>query len=119
MGWAKHRDDMEMGRFIPPFALMLVLTPFCLLVGFFSAGAGHGSYFFAKVLFPFTMISTVFYDEITLTFLVLGLIQFPMYGVFLGAMNRFGLKRSAIVALSILHLSATAACFLLIGENFS
>ena len=119
MGWAKHHDDMETGRFIPPFALILVLTPFFLLVGFFSAGAGHGSYFFAKVLFPFTMMSTVFYDEITLTFLVLGVFQFPIYGVFLGAMNRLCLKRSAIVALSILHVCATAACFLLIGENFS
>lgn len=65
------------------------------------------------------MLSTIAFDEITVLFLVVGLIQFPVYGVFLGAMNRFGLLWPAIIALSILHIGAIAACFLLIGEDFS
>ena len=119
MRWARDGDAAESGQFSPPFVVMMLLTPFFLLVGFFSAGAGPGGYFLAKVLFPFTMLSTIAYDPISGLFLALGLIQFPVYGVFLGAMNRLGLKWPAIIVLSILHIGAVAACFLLIGENFS
>lgn len=115
---ARNRN-VESARFFLPFAVMMTLTPVFLIVGFLSAGAGHGSYFFTKVLFPFTMLSTIASDEITVLFLVVGLIQFPVYGGFLGAMNRFGLLWPAIIALSILHIGAIAACFLLIGEDFS
>jgi hypothetical protein len=112
-------ENADVGRFWPSFAVMMTLTPFFLLVGYSSAGAGHGSYFFAKVLFPFTILSTIAFHMITVPFLIVGLVQFPIYGIFLGIMNRMELGWPAIVALATFHLGAIAACFILVGERFS
>ena len=108
-----------MRSFLQPFGLLLALTPVFLMVGFLSAGAGHGHYLFAKVLFPFTMLSTVFLDSITLPFLLLALVQFPVYGFIMGLANVRGHLRESTIAISIAHLFAVIACFAFIGENFS
>lgn len=90
------------------------------MIGLYSAGAGHGNYFVAKILFPFTMLSTVIFDSIRVPFLFLAVAQFPLYGVILGVANRKAIfVTSAIIGLAIMHLLAVAACFLLIDENFS
>ena len=107
------------GRFWPPFVVMIVLTPFLILAGIGSAGAGHGNYFIAKVLFPFTMLSTTFFDGITMPFLILAFAQFPLYGIFVGLMNKRGNLFPALVGLALFHIVATIMCMLLVGENFS
>ena len=74
---------------------------------------------FVKILFPFTMLSTVAFDTITIPFLILGLLQFPAYGIVLGLMNRRSAFLLGLIALAILHGSAAAAALALIGENFA
>jgi hypothetical protein len=106
-------------RFWPPFAVATILTPFFWLIGFASAGAGHGNYFYAKLLFPFTMLSTMFSTGITAPFLIVGILQFPVYGVLLGFMNRKTALIPGLVGLATLHIGAAIMCLLLIGENFS
>ncbi len=98
---------------------MIVMTPFLLLAGIGSAGAGHGDYFIAKLLFPFTMLSTIVFNEITILFLVLALVQFPLYGVLLGLTNRAGNLIPATIGLAVFHIGAAVTCVLLVGENFS
>lgn len=107
------------GRFWPPFVVVIVLTPFLLLAGIGSAGAGHGNYFIAKLLFPFTMLSTTLFDGITAPFLILAFAQFPLYGIFIGLMNKRGNLFHGLVGLVAIHVGATIACMLLVGENFS
>ena len=110
---------MKSSRFWIPVGVSFVVTPFLLFLGFVSSGMGHGNYFLAKVLFPFTMLSTVPFGRINRPFIMLALVQYPLYGLLLGVAN---LKREALicgVALVIVQCSAVVACLLLIGESFS
>lgn len=108
---------MKAFRFWKPFIILLAATPFCLLFAFASAGAGHGDYILATVLFPFTMLSAVFFNSITISFVWLAIVQFPVYGIVFGLANlRNKLAISIAVAL-VIHLSAIFACFLFLREN--
>lgn len=76
------------------------------------AGAGHGSYEVASILFPYTMFSTRFLDRITTPFIVLALGQFPTYGVLVAATTRRWGPWTMLIPLIALHtLFAIAASF--------
>ena len=97
---------MRRPEFWTPLIVALVVTPPALLLGIGSAGAGHGDYFWAKILFPYTMLSTVLFESITVPFLVLAIVQFPLYGLSLGyAKGKRRLAGRAAVLLSA-HLLA-------------
>ena len=116
----RERDEtVGAGYFWPPLICTLVLAPLFILIAIASAGVGHGNYFLAKMLFPYTMLSTIVFDEITAPFLILGIVQFPIYGLILGLMNRRRALVPALIGLSILHLGAAVCALILIGENFS
>jgi len=94
----------------------LVATPLCLLLAIASGGAGHGDYFWAKIIYPYTMLSTLLFNSITLPFIVLAVVQLPIYGVLLSigrARNRFGLV--AFVLLTA-HAAAAAVCLAVLLE---
>lgn len=56
-----------------------------VVVSVLLAGGGHGSYVPAALCFPWTMLSTLKNSEITEPFAYLALVQFPLYGVLIGA----------------------------------
>ena len=66
-----------------PVIAGLIVTPFTLLLAIASAGAGHGDYFWAKVFYPYTMLSGIALKSITIPFMVVAVLQLPTYGVFL------------------------------------
>lgn len=72
----------------------------------------------AKVLFPFTMLSTISFATITLPFLIIGLLQFPVYGLILGDSIRKGKLLQSIAAIVAIHVLTVSACFYFIGESF-
>ena len=97
----------------------IIATFLALILAFISAGAGHGDYFFVKLLFPYTMLSTIAFNEITLPFIIFGLFQFPIYSLTLSlAENKKNIKFIGLLILGI-HLSAVIICFISIGSNFS
>jgi hypothetical protein len=110
---------MKTPRFLIPVILSLVATPFLLFAGIASGGAGHGNYFLAKVFFPFTMLSTLIFGSIIGPFIALAVVQYPLYGLLLGAANEKRKGAIYALALAIIHLSAMVACLLLVRENFS
>jgi len=59
-----------------------ITIPACV-IAFASSGAGHGTYFAFKLVFPITMLSALL-GGITLPFIIVGLAQFPLYGYFIG-----------------------------------
>ena len=109
-------EVMKAIRSWKPFIFSIVATPFALLAGLFSAGAGHGNYFVAKIVFPYTILSTIFFHSITIPFLLLAIAQFPLYGIVL---SFFSGKRFPIFILALIHLSMVMLCLLLVGEDFS
>jgi hypothetical protein len=77
-----------------------------------AAGAGHGTYVPAAILFPFTMSLSALSGIITPVLMVLGLAQYPLYGA------SVGLAKSSTrvwVGLACVHVAAVAvALFLMI-----
>jgi hypothetical protein len=105
--------------FWKPVIFTIGLTPFLLFTGILSAGAGEGSYFFAKLLFPYTLFSTIAFQVITPAFILLAVLQFPLYGLVAGILNSRGKLGLALLLLACAHSIAVVSCFVLIGENFS
>lgn len=97
----------------------LVLTPFLLLLGVGSGGAGHGDYRLAMMLFPYTMLSTAIFDSITVPFIALAIIQFPLYGVALGYANQRGRFGWVAILLGVVHGLAWLAMSSVATRNFS
>ncbi len=112
-------SSMNTRRFWIPFVIFFGLTPVMLFIGLMSAGAGHGDYFLAKILFPYTLISTAMSDGIEPPFIWLAGFQYPIYGVVMGLAN---VRRKLIIAggaLSVLHAIAVVGAFAFANEYFS
>jgi hypothetical protein len=110
---------MKSSKFWIPLVVSLVLTPVFLFLGLVSGGAGHGDYVLARILFPFTMLSTRIFGSIVTPFILLAIIQFPLYGLVLGTAN---VRRKMLVSsagLLVLHSISAALCFFVVDENFS
>src|SRR5687767_11296969 len=117
MAWLFQR--MKRPESWTPVVVSLVLTPVALLLGVGSGGGGHGDYFWAMILFPYTMLSALLFGAITPPFILLAITQFPLYGVSLGYAR--GGRRVARLAIILLlaHAAAAAVVFMLANENFS
>jgi len=104
------------------FATGLFIAPVALILAFFSAGAGHGSYVFARLLFPYSMLLTLTTDNLIANpLIILGVIQFPIYGIVTAVASLLG-RAVLIVSLIVIgtvHLVAAAACFSGNLPNFS
>lgn len=110
---------MRSRKFWTPVIASLVVTPIALLLGLGSAGAGHGDYRLAMVLFPYTLLSTAIFDSITTPFIIVAIIQFPFYGLALGHANENGRLVSMSIVLCVVHGVASTVMLLLANENFS
>ena len=95
------------------------LTLPALLLAFISAGAGHGHYTFARLLFPIPMLATLLTNnQISNTLIVAAILQFPFYGLIVG----FGIGRRKmlpVVAVVFAHVAGVVGCFLNLIPNFS
>jgi hypothetical protein len=93
-----------------PLIIGVLLTPVCLLLAIGSGGAGHGDYFYAILLYPYTMLSALVFDSITIPFILFAVLQFPLYGALFGlaAAKERGLM--AGLAIIIMHALAVALC---------
>jgi hypothetical protein len=82
-----------------------------LLGAIASAGAGHGHYVAARVLFPASMLLTVFQNgSIGAASITVALLQFPLYGALLGwCVVRRKYLPAALVASG--HVLAAMLCF--------
>ena len=93
-----------------------VITPFALAGAITSAGAGHGHYLIAKLLFPYSMLLThLTSDTITQPLIALALIQFPLYGLVAGSFS----TRLPLLGLLLLHAASAALCFTGLLPSFS
>ena len=103
---------MKVGKIVFGAGVGALITPVAAALAVGSAGAGHGHYVFARLLFPYTMILTrLTGDTITLPLIVLALAQFPLYGLVIGVTRS---KSAAILTgalLLIVHAVAAVLCF--------
>ncbi|MER9316620.1 hypothetical protein NKI31_14125 [Mesorhizobium sp. M0659] len=97
------------------FLVGLGITRVAFFLTLYSAGAGHGDYGLARLLYPVPMLATLLTNT-TITGLSIGLaaLQFPAYGAFVA-----GAGGSRWLALGVFHLVAIAAAFSGLLESFS
>jgi len=111
---------MSLKAVIIGLGIGVLITPVAAMLAIISGGAGHGHYELARLLFPYTMLLTLIAgDFITVPLRILALVQFPIYGAFIGA---FAPKRQAWAIGAILfavHALAAALCFSGVIPNFS
>jgi hypothetical protein len=88
------------------------------LVAVALAGAGHGTYYAAKCLFPYTMISTGLFGSITLPFVVLACVQYLAYGAILSLANTRGRLASAAIGVLVVHIAAAGVAFAASSDSF-
>lgn len=110
---------MNKSKFWKPVIYSLIATPVCLILAFLFASAGHGNYFLVKLLFPYTMLSTLIFGSITIPFIILAIAQIPFYGLVFGAANAKDKFIPLAVPVFVRHILAVIACLLFIGESFS
>jgi len=109
------------GRKIAPKTAILVALGsaaggiLALAIAVLCAGAGHGTYLPAMLLFPYAMLMSVGGHTITNDAIVLGLLQYPGYGLFLGVCGLVGKFRIAATILAAIHMLALVACICLLG----
>jgi hypothetical protein len=99
--------------------VFVALTPVLLVVVVFTAGAGHGIYSPAKILFPYTMAATSFTREIVQPFIALAIVQYPVYGILLDWARYAGRVRACLLTLAAIHLIAVAVAFLISDPSFT
>jgi hypothetical protein len=106
---------MRISRFWILVIASLVATPFLLLLGFASTGAGHGDYILATLLFPYSALLVFGLGELIPTFIIaaLAVFQFPAYGIILGIAIEKKQFRSRAIILLIVHIGGVIAGLLL------
>jgi len=100
-----------MRRTWPFVVVSIALAPPLLYAAAASAGAGHGTYFWAKVLFPYTMLAAKAVNSITPALEGIAVVQVPIYGLLLGLGAKCARLLPVIVGLVVIHAVVVAACF--------
>ena len=80
-----------------------ILTIPLLFVVVFLMGAGHGTYIPAMGLFPFSMLSILLFNKITMPFVIIAFIQYPLYGFVIDKTKSNENKRTMFLLL-FLHI---------------
>lgn len=95
----------------------ILITPICVIIAMIFAGGGDGTYLFFKLFFPYTMLLAALANGISIPLMILGLLQFPLYGVLIG-FARSKEASAAIIWLLVVHTIAVILCFLFLDSNW-
>jgi len=72
-----------------------------------------------KIFFPYTMLSTAFFHSITTPFILLAVLQVPIYGLIVAFASKGKRLSCLATALAVMHILAAGLCFILMSDNFS
>ncbi len=93
-------------RFWIPVIVSVPVTILCIIVSAVTADFGFKTYVAAMIFFPYMMLSTLWFGVIPPAIGIVGLFQWPLYGIIIG---RAWVKDKFIVAVEILLSCFTQA----------
>lgn len=100
------------------FKRLSLLTPVLLFLTVFLMGAGHGWYGPAILLFPFGFISILYSRTIELCFIILAIIQYPVYGLMIDLLGSDKSFKWATISIMVLHLILAILILIFRADNF-
>tara|TARA_R110000868_G_scaffold407736_1_gene689476 strand:+ start:58 stop:390 length:333 start_codon:yes stop_codon:yes gene_type:complete len=107
-------------KFKIPLYISLAITPLAFWFGIIlSGGAGHGDYYWTKILFPLIIISANIFGQILIPFLIIGIIQFPIYGVIIGKANENNKLLITAISILVFHILTVWSAFNFSSDSFS
>jgi hypothetical protein len=71
-----------------------------------AAGAGHGTYVPAAILFPYTMSISALMGTIALPLIALAFLQYPIYGWLMGRASKVGQTSFALLCVHVASIFA-------------
>ena len=101
--------------FLTPVLVSVAVTPGLLWVGWVSAGLGHGSYLWARILFPYVLFVQSLlppqHQMGMLAFTGIAIMQYPLYGVVLGWARVKAKTVAAVAVLLLIHVALVGLLF--------
>ena len=95
-----------------------LLTIPLLCIAVFFAGGGHGTYIPAMGLFPLGLLSTLFFDRITMPFVVMAIVQYPVYGFIIDKAIVTNKDKIILPLLLLVHILLAVLIIKFSGENW-
>lgn len=109
---------MRIASFWRPIIVGALLTPLCLLFAIGSGGGGHGDYFYAQLLYPYTMLWALRVGAIWLPSIMLAIFQFPLYGLIYALAAKKRKQVIVAIVLVIAHTFAVILCLQPANPNY-
>lgn len=81
-------------------------------------GAGHGTYIPAMGLFPFGMLGVLLQDRISLPFIIVAILQYPLYGFIVDKSNSSRQLKLSLLTVLLIHIILATLIINLTGENW-
>jgi hypothetical protein len=101
------RPASRMQRSVAGAIIGCLLTIPAALASIASAGLGHGNYFAAKMLYPYSYYIAYKHGEYTMTDIEISLLQYPLYGILLGMRGR---RKDLPILVILAHVMFTIVC---------
>lgn len=80
-------------------------------------GGGHGTYVPAIMIFPFGLISFVLFDKLITPFVILAILQFPIYGLLVDYSISKGKKQIVVSSIFIAHIIVAIVIFIFKADS--
>lgn len=96
---------------------LLIQIAAIIITNLFAAG-GHGTYIPFRVFFPYTMLSTVFYEDIRSPFIIIMFFQYILYGIVLYFTFNTKYLKNAFSFLAFCHIFSMLIGFIYMNEYF-
>lgn len=96
-------------KILKPILITLAATIFLFMFVTISMGGGHGTFMFAKIIYPYSMSMVLLENKINALPMILAVIQIPVYGIIL-----YQKHKSRYLILGI-HFIAILVCFYING----
>ena len=92
-----------------------LLTVPALIIALLFMGAGHGTWIPATWLFPYGMIGTLFIDRVATPFIILAILQYPVYGFLIDRTGKKKKQRRRLYWIPVIHV-VLAALIIIAGK---
>jgi len=89
-----------------------------LLIVVFLMGGGHGMYEPAIWLFPFGFIGILYSHSIELPFILIAILQYPIYGLLLDTIESRKSFKWTMISIVTLHLLLAITILIFRGETW-